>query len=179
MKIWIFPIQGCFFILSYFLPLLLIVCLYSVMLHTLWYKVILSCCCCYVIHSSLQSPGGIVSKDALRNKKRVVKLVTIVTVMFSLSWLPIQLILLLKSFELYQVTIFNILVQVSYYSFFYMRCCKTVLLMWYLGPARVSLKNPCQYWQFSKQFSSQRQTRKFWLDQNFHVGPLRYFNACM
>ena len=31
--------QGSFFVLSYFLPLVLIVCLYSVMLHTLWYKV--------------------------------------------------------------------------------------------------------------------------------------------
>ena len=34
--------QGSFFVLSYFLPLLLIVCLYSVMLHTLWNKVTLS-----------------------------------------------------------------------------------------------------------------------------------------
>ena len=49
----------------------------------------------------------------MRNKKRVVKLVTIVTVMFSLSWLPIQLILLLKSLQLYPVTIFNISVQVK------------------------------------------------------------------
>ena len=56
------------------------------------------------------------SKDSLRNKKRVVKLVTIVTVMFSLSWLPIQLILLLKSLELYQVTIANISIQVINYS---------------------------------------------------------------
>ena len=31
--------QGSFFVLSYFLPLVLIVCLYSIMLHTLWYKV--------------------------------------------------------------------------------------------------------------------------------------------
>ena len=44
--------------------------------------------------SNAAHSGGIVSKDALGNKKRAVKLVTIV--MFSLSWLPIQLILLLK-----------------------------------------------------------------------------------
>ena len=81
------------------------------MLHTLWYKVIIFCFL-YLISYSIQSPGGIVSKDALRNKKRVVKLVTIVTVMFSLSWLPIQLILLLKSFERYRVTVLNISVQV-------------------------------------------------------------------
>ena len=40
----------------------------------------------------LQTGGAGVSKDALRNKRRVVKLVTIVTVMFALSWLPIQVI---------------------------------------------------------------------------------------
>jgi allatostatin receptor len=74
----------------------LIVALYSVMLHTLWNK----------------TGGAGVSKDALRNKRRVVKLVTIVTVMFALSWLPIQLILLLKSLNLYPVTLFNIAVQV-------------------------------------------------------------------
>ena len=67
----------------------------------------------FLIHCCFQSPGGIVSKDSLKNKKRVVKLVTIVTVMFSLSLLPIQLILLLKSLELYKVTIFNISVQVK------------------------------------------------------------------
>ena len=39
-----------------------------------------------------QTGGAGVSKDALRNKRRVVKLVTIVTVMFALSWLPIQVI---------------------------------------------------------------------------------------
>ena len=40
-----------------------------------------------------QTGGAGVSKDALRNKRRVVKLVTIVTVMFALSWLPIQVII--------------------------------------------------------------------------------------
>ena len=59
----------------------------------------------------LQSPQSVVSKDALKNKKRVVRLVTIM--MFSLSWLPIQLILLLKSLGLYNVTVFNISVQVK------------------------------------------------------------------
>ena len=69
----------------------------------------------YFIVFYLQSPQSVVSKDALKNKKRVVKLVTIVTVMFSLSWLPIQLILLLKSPGLYNVTVFNISVQVRLY----------------------------------------------------------------
>ena len=42
-----------------------------------------------------QTGGAGVSKDALRNKRRVVKLVTIVTVMFALSWLPIQVLMLI------------------------------------------------------------------------------------
>ena len=72
-----------------------------------------------------------VSRDSLRNKRRVVRLVTIVTAMFALSWLPIQvlmvkvmvtvivtlalfqLILLLKSLDLYPVTITNISLQVQ------------------------------------------------------------------
>ena len=65
------------------------------------------------VSQSNNAPGGIVSKDSLKNKKRVVKLVTIVTVMFSISWLPIQLILLLKSLKPYQVTIVNISLQGS------------------------------------------------------------------
>ena len=68
---------------------------------------------CDSVPTTNNAPGGIVSKDSLKNKERVVKLVTIVTVMFSISWLPIQLILLLKSLELYQVTIVNISLQGS------------------------------------------------------------------
>ena len=41
------------------------------------------------------------SKDALRNKRRVVKLVTIVTVMFALSWLPIQVLMLISHAKIY------------------------------------------------------------------------------
>ena len=39
---------------------------------------------------TLQTGVSAVSRDSLRNKRRVVRLVTIVTVMFALSWLPIQ-----------------------------------------------------------------------------------------
>ena len=60
-----------------------------------------------------QTPGAIaVSRESVNNKRRVVKLVTVVTLMFAVSWLPIQLILLLKSIRLYPVTILNISVQV-------------------------------------------------------------------
>ena len=53
------------------------------------------------------------SAESMKNKKRVVTLVTMVTAMFAISWLPIQLILLLKSIGMYKVTIFNISIQVS------------------------------------------------------------------
>ena len=53
-----------------------------------------------------------VSRESANNKRRVVRLVTVVTLMFAISWLPIQLILLLKSTGLYPVTIVNISIQV-------------------------------------------------------------------
>ena len=59
-------------------------------------------------------PGGVIRKESQKNKKRVVKLVTSVTLIFALSWLPIQLILFIKSFNVYEVTIFNISLQVKY-----------------------------------------------------------------
>ena len=66
--------QLSFFITAYMLPLALICGLYSVMLHRLW----------------TQRPGGRASAESIRNKKRVIKLVLSVVVMFALCWLPIQ-----------------------------------------------------------------------------------------
>ena len=60
------------------------------------------------------SAGGHMSRESMKNKKRVVTLVTMVTLMFSISWLPIQLILLLKAVGMYKVTIVNISIQVIY-----------------------------------------------------------------
>ena len=70
-----------------------------------------------------QTGGAGVSKDALRNKRRVVKLVTIVTVMFALSWLPIQVIIVtlarLLSSEKSKITeknIFMLSVMLCFFS---------------------------------------------------------------
>ena len=40
-----------------------------------------------------QQPGGRASAESIKNKKRVIKLVLIVVVLFALSWLPIHIIL--------------------------------------------------------------------------------------
>ena len=62
-------------------PLLLICGMYSVMLRRLW----------------RQAPGGhAASAESIRNKKRVIRMVLIVIVIFALSWLPIQVVLVLR-----------------------------------------------------------------------------------
>ena len=43
-----------------------------------------------------QAPGGQASAESIRNKKRVIKMVLIVIVIFALSWLPIQIVLVLR-----------------------------------------------------------------------------------
>jgi len=110
--------QMSFFVLSYFLPLALLVCLYSVMLHSLWYK----------------SSAAVTSQDTVNRKKRVVQLVTVVTLMFALSWLPIQLILVFKSAGLYPVTILNISVQIGSHILAYSNSCVNPILYAFLSP---------------------------------------------
>ena len=43
-----------------------------------------------------QGPAGQASAESIRNKKRVVKMVLVVIVIFALSWLPIQVVLVLR-----------------------------------------------------------------------------------
>jgi allatostatin A receptor len=71
---------------SYLLPLILISGLYLFMLLRLW-------------KSNLTQ-----SKESRRGKRRVTRLVLIVIACFATLWLPIQTLLLLKSFHLYQAT---------------------------------------------------------------------------
>ena len=42
-----------------------------------------------------------ISADALRNKKRVTRLVMVVIAVFAVCWAPIQFVLLLKAVKLY------------------------------------------------------------------------------
>ncbi len=68
--------------MGYVLPLLLICGLYSVMLHRLW--------------TQGAPGGGHASAESVKNKKRVIKMVMIVVIIFILCWLPIQTILVLR-----------------------------------------------------------------------------------
>ena len=76
----LFSFQIAFFNGGYVFPLLLICGMYSVMLRRLW----------------RQAPGGHASAESIRNKKRVIRMVLIVIVIFALSWLPIQVVLVLR-----------------------------------------------------------------------------------
>ena len=75
-----FTFQIAFFNGGYVFPLLLICGMYSIMLRRLW----------------RQGPAGQASAESIRNKKRVVKMVLVVIVIFALSWLPIQVVLVLR-----------------------------------------------------------------------------------
>jgi len=79
-----------FFFSSYAIPMILIIFLYIAMLRRLW------------------NPGSIgkqISKESLRNKKRVTRMVLVVIVVFSFCWAPIQFVLFLKAIGHYQVSI--------------------------------------------------------------------------
>ncbi|CAN8030519.1 hypothetical protein HPB47_005012 [Ixodes persulcatus] len=78
--------QICFFMFSFVVPLALIFVLYVLMLKRLWFGV---------------TPGGRVSAESVRSKKRVTRLVVVVVVVFAVCWCPVQIVLVLKSVELY------------------------------------------------------------------------------
>ncbi|KAI5727366.1 hypothetical protein M8J77_001438 [Diaphorina citri] len=64
-----------FFLTSYLVPLLLICGLYLLMLMRLWRGV---------------APGGHVSAESRRGKRRVTRMVVVVVAIFAFCWCPIQ-----------------------------------------------------------------------------------------
>lgn len=78
--------QICFFMSSYVVPLSLTFVLYVLMLKRLWFGA---------------TPGGRVSADSVRSKKRVTRLVVVVVVVFAVCWCPVQVVLVLKSVGAY------------------------------------------------------------------------------
>jgi len=71
----------CFFLSSYVIPIALILILYVLMLKRLWFGAV---------------PGGHMSTESVRSKKRVTRMVVVVVVIFAVCWCPIQIILVLK-----------------------------------------------------------------------------------
>ncbi|EEC00437.1 allatostatin receptor, putative [Ixodes scapularis] len=78
--------QICFFMSSFVVPLALVFILYVLMLKRLWFGV---------------TPGGRVSAESVRSKRRVTRLVVVVVVVFAVCWCPVQIVLVLKSVNLY------------------------------------------------------------------------------
>lgn len=108
----------CFFLSSYVVPLALIFCLYMLMLKRLWFG---------------SSPGGHVSAESLRSKKRVTRMVVVVVVIFAVCWFPIQIVLVLKSIDAYEITPFRLMVQITSHTLAYMNSCVNPILYAFLS----------------------------------------------
>lgn len=80
--------QVCFFLSSYVIPITIILILYMLMLKRLWFGAV---------------PGGHMSVESVRSKRRVTRLVVVVVIIFAFCWCPIQIVLVLKSFDKYDV----------------------------------------------------------------------------
>jgi len=106
-----------FFNGGYVFPLLLICGMYSVMLRRLW----------------RQAPGGHASAESIRNKKRVIKMVLVVIVIFALSWLPIQVVLVLRSLNMFPVSPFTVSIQIFSNLLSYGNSCVNPILYAFLS----------------------------------------------
>ncbi|XP_042892755.1 allatostatin-A receptor-like [Penaeus japonicus] len=102
----------------YFLPLTVIVVLYLLILNRLWFGM---------------QPGGNRSAESIRGKKRVTRMVVIVVVTFIVCWFPIQLVLLLKSLGMYQMTTFQIIMQIAAQVLAYINSCVNPILYAFLS----------------------------------------------
>jgi len=80
------------------------------MLHRLWNK----------------TPGGRASAESIKNKKRVIKMVLIVIIIFAICWLPIHSILVLRSYGKYPNTPSSITFQVNEEKLFLLKLTRLV-----------------------------------------------------
>jgi len=110
--------QISFFVTSFVLPLALICGLHLCILKRLWRGV---------------APEGGVSAESLRGKKRVTRMVVIVVVTFAFCWCPIQIILVLKSLNMYEITTFSVMTQIISHVLAYMNSCINPILYAYLS----------------------------------------------
>ncbi|XP_070493396.1 allatostatin-A receptor-like isoform X2 [Chironomus tepperi] len=88
--------QISFFLSSYVIPLTLISILYISMLIRLWHSV----------------PGSKVSAESRRGKKRVTRMVVFVVLAFAVCWLPIHIVLVLKSLQMYETSRLGVSIQI-------------------------------------------------------------------
>lgn len=105
-----------FFVSSYLLPLVFISILYCMMLLRLWKTSNIS--------QSLESKRG---------KKRITRLVLIIVATFAALWFPIQIILLLKSKEMYTISHLTVALQISAHILAYASSCVNPLLYAFLS----------------------------------------------
>lgn len=110
--------QISFFLTSYVLPLALICVLYLFMLKRLWHGVV---------------PGGHISVESLRGKKRVTRLVIVVVIIFAVCWGPIQTVLVLKSLKQYEINTTNIVIQITSHVLAYVNSCVNPILYAFLS----------------------------------------------
>ncbi|XP_068156828.1 allatostatin-A receptor isoform X2 [Drosophila tropicalis] len=110
--------QVSFFISAYLLPLMIISGLYVRMIMRLW----------------RQGSGVRMSKESQRGRKRVTRLVVVVVIAFASLWLPVQLILLLKSLNLYHAnSMFFVILQIVSQTLAYTSSCINPLLYAFLS----------------------------------------------
>ncbi|XP_030573949.1 allatostatin-A receptor [Drosophila novamexicana] len=109
--------QVSFFISSYLLPLMVISGLYVRMIMRLWH----------------QGTGVRMSKESQRGRKRVTRLVVVVVIAFASLWLPVQLILLLKALDMYEINMFNVILQIVAHTMAYTSSCINPLLYAFLS----------------------------------------------
>uniref|UniRef100_A0A182XW95 G-protein coupled receptors family 1 profile domain-containing protein n=1 Tax=Anopheles stephensi TaxID=30069 RepID=A0A182XW95_ANOST len=106
-----------FFLSSYVVPLILISVLYMWMLSRLW-----------------RSSVGGRSAESKKGKKRVTRLVVIVVAAFASLWFPIQVILVLKSVDVFKAdTHFKISLQIVSHVLAYTSSCINPLLYAFLS----------------------------------------------
>ncbi|KAH9497415.1 G-protein coupled receptor 1 [Dermatophagoides farinae] len=90
--------QVIFCLFSYVIPILLILILYILMLKRLWFSGI---------------PGRNMSSESVRSKKKVTRMVVIVVIIFACCWCPIQIILVLRSFNVYELSTTKVIIQIT------------------------------------------------------------------
>ncbi|XP_043471916.1 allatostatin-A receptor-like isoform X4 [Leptopilina heterotoma] len=106
--------QVSFFLSSYVVPLTLIIGLYICMLLRLW-------------------RGSRISAESRRGRKRVTRLVVVVVGVFAFCWLPIQLILVIKSVDKYPLTTPTIMLQIASHVLAYTNSCVNPFLYAFLS----------------------------------------------